>query len=203
MHITMPGRTFWIEAYGGRRYRQERVKSLRPIEVPRLAVAVYGGTQPERLARLMREADDGLFARFCWFWPDPVPFRLTCTAPRAAWAIEALNKLRMLELGPDNRPVMVPLAPDALPDMEAFGREMGERQDQASGLTRSAYGKARGTALRLSLVLEYLWWCGRDGMDPPPAAISPPRLCRRCDVRRGLPDAHGRACLWRRGGDVG
>ena len=37
---------------------------------------------------------------------------------------------------------------------------------------RSALGKARGLALRLSLVLEFLWWCGRDGMEPPPTQIS-------------------------------
>ena len=46
---------------------------------------------------------------------------------------------------------------------------MQERQEAAGGLMRSAFGKARGLALRLSLVLEYLWWCGgEDGMAPPP-----------------------------------
>ena len=41
---------------------------------------------------------------------------------------------------------------------------------------RSAFGKARGTALRLSLGLEYLWWCAKDGMDPPPSSIPPAAL---------------------------
>lgn len=67
------GRAFWIEAYGGRPYSVGRQKSPRPIDIPRLAVAVCGGTQPERLAELFRGADDGLLARFCWFWPDPLP----------------------------------------------------------------------------------------------------------------------------------
>jgi hypothetical protein len=40
------GRSFWIEAYGGRPYRVERVKHPEPIVIPRLAVAVSGGTQP-------------------------------------------------------------------------------------------------------------------------------------------------------------
>ncbi len=56
------GREFWIEAYGGRPYRVERKEQLNPIIVPRLAVAVYGGTQPGKLARLLRE-NDGLLAR--------------------------------------------------------------------------------------------------------------------------------------------
>jgi hypothetical protein len=37
---------------------------------------------------------------------------------------------------------------------------------------RSAFGKARGLALRLSLVLETFWWAASDGMSAPPAVIS-------------------------------
>ena len=37
---------------------------------------------------------------------------------------------------------------------------------------RSAYGKARGLALRLSLVIEMLWWAGTDGGPMPPTEIS-------------------------------
>ena len=70
------GRAFWIEAYGGRPYRVERQKNPEPIDVPRLAVAVYGGTQPEKLAGCSTDADDGLFSRVAWFWPEPLPFRL-------------------------------------------------------------------------------------------------------------------------------
>ena len=65
------GRAFWVEAYGGRPYSVERQKHPEPIVVPRLAVAVYGGTQPDKLALLMREADDGLLGRLLWAWPEP------------------------------------------------------------------------------------------------------------------------------------
>ncbi len=70
------------------------------------------------------------------------------------------------------RPVMVPVAADALHELEHFGREMQAAQAEAAGLMRSAFGKARGTALRLALVLELLWWCGRDDMSSPPITIS-------------------------------
>ncbi len=40
-----------------------------------------------------------------------------------------------------------------------------------AGLMRSAIGKARGLVLRLSLVLEYLRWCGEDGFAAPPDLI--------------------------------
>jgi hypothetical protein len=172
------GRAFWIEAYGGRPYRVERQKHLEPINVQRLVVAAYGGTQPDRLAGLFCEADDGLFARLAWLWPEPMRFRLARDAPDAAWAIEALDRLRLLDLAPgiaaadDGRPWNVALTADALRHMEAFAQEMQDRQTLAGGLMRSAYGKARGLALRLSLVLEFLWWAGRQGMEPPPDTIS-------------------------------
>ena len=172
------GRAFWIESYGGRPYRVERQKSPLPIIVPRLAVAVAGGTQPERLAALMADADDGLLARLLWTWPDPVPFRLGREAPGVAWATVCLDRLRLLDLAPgagpeeEPRPVMVPLVAEALPLIEEFAQNMQARQAEASGLMRSAYGKARGLALRLSLVLESLWWCAADGFAPPPVRIS-------------------------------
>jgi hypothetical protein len=179
------GRAFWIEAYGGRPYRVERQRSPEPIVIPRLAVAVCGGTQPDKLATLFKEADDGLLARIIWCWPEPVSFRLATKAPAAQWATDVLDRLRLLELAlgptPDEppRPIMAPLAVDALPMLEEFGRDMQERQSAAGGLMRSAYGKARGPALRLSLVIEMLRWCAMDGVTPPPAAISAPPFSAR------------------------
>jgi hypothetical protein len=67
---------------------------------------------------------------------------------------------------------MVPLAGDAVSLMERFGREMQKRQAEAGGLLRSALGKVRGQALRLSLILECMWWCEADGIAAAPAQIS-------------------------------
>ncbi len=168
-------RAFWLEAYGGRPYRVERRShGKEPIEIERLAVSVYGGTQPERLFELSAGPDDGLFSRILWLWPDPVPFRLGEATPDVAWAIEALDRLRELDLAPGNppKPIFMPLTPDAQRLMEEFGKEMEARLDQAGGLLRSAFGKARGSALRLSLVLEWLWCCAKAGMSLPPDSIS-------------------------------
>jgi Protein of unknown function (DUF3987) len=169
------GRTFWIEAYGGRPYRVERKSHPDPFIIPRLAVAVYGGTQPEKLARLMREGDDGLLGRILWVWPEPVPFRLGHRAPRVEWAIRALDRLRELDLQPGDppMPIMVPLTDEGRSMIETFAGKIQDRQKGAGGLLRAAFGKARGQALRLALVLEMLWWCGEDGASPPPIGISP------------------------------
>jgi hypothetical protein len=168
------GRAFWLEAYGGRPYRVERQKHPEPIVIPRLAVAVYGTTQPDRLAQIMSGADDGLLARVLWLWPDPVEFRLARETPDTAWAIDALDRLRELDLQADKppKPIKVPLSSEARQMMEVFAREMQERKGAAGGLLRTAYGKARGQVLRLALNLEFLWWCGDTGMTPPPMTIS-------------------------------
>jgi hypothetical protein len=168
-------RAFWNETFGGRFYRVERQKAP-AIKIPRCAVAVSGGTQPEKLATLFHDADDGLLARFLWLWPEAIPFHLGTKPPNTEWAIAAFDRLRLLDLAKDasgdTRPNIVALDPAARPDLEAFGQAMQARQQQAGGLMRSAFGKARGIALRLSLVLEFLWWCGREGFDAPPAVIS-------------------------------
>ena len=182
------GRAFWIEAYGGRPYRVERQKHPEPIVIPRLAVAVTGSTQPEKLAEIFREADDGLLARFVWGWPDPLPFRLGTAAPDSAWAIDALDRLRLLDLAPGAepglppRPILVPLVPEAVAMMEAFGQDMQRLQEGAGGLMRSAYGKARGLALRLSLVLAMLRWCGEPGWTAAPDVIDRDAFTAACDL---------------------
>ena len=47
---------------------------------------------------------------------------------------------------------------------------------------RSAYGKARGLALRLSLVLEYLAWCAEEDGRPEPACISAAAFVRAAQL---------------------
>jgi hypothetical protein len=170
------GRAFWVESYGGRPYRVERRKhSKEPIEIPRFVVAVYGGTQPERLAGLITGADDGLLSRILWGWPDPLPFKLGQKVPHTAWAVEALDRLRELDLQPGDppNPILTPLTADSQQLIEEFGQDMQSRRTNTGGLLRSAFGKARGAALRLSLVLEWLWWCGQDGLALPPNNITP------------------------------
>jgi Protein of unknown function (DUF3987) len=110
------GRSFWLESYGGRPYRVERQKLAQPIVIPHHAVAVYGSTQPDKLARFMKDADDGLLARFLWVWPNPVEFRIGQKAPGIAWAIDALDKLRELDLVPGEppTPLFVPIASEAI-----------------------------------------------------------------------------------------
>jgi hypothetical protein len=185
------GRQFWLEAYGGRPYRVERQKNPQPINVPRLAVAVTGGTQPDKLADLFHDPDDGLLARVLWAWPDPLPFRLGRVTPDAQFAIDSLDRVRGLDMAPGraegepSQPVMVPVAAAALPMLESFARDMQNRQQQAGGLMRSAYGKARGSVLRLAVVVQHLRWCALPAASPPPREICEECLTAACDLVAG------------------
>jgi hypothetical protein len=169
-------RPFWLEAWNGHEYRVDRVKHPEPVRILHNVVAWFGTIQPERLAQVMAEADDGLLARFIWCWPDPIPFDRPHTVPDTAFATRALDRLRQLEMHRNSdgtlTPNTVPLVNAAQPRMEEFGREMQRRRDLAAGLHRSSFGKARGVALRAALVFELLWWSARDGYDPPPIVIS-------------------------------
>ena len=75
-----------------------------------------------------------------------------------------LRRSTELRMGSDEfgnlAPIQVRLSSDAEKALEEFGREMDVRSREASGLFAGSLGKARGHALRLSLVIEYLWWCG-------------------------------------------
>jgi hypothetical protein len=168
-------RPFWLEAYGGRQYRVERQKHPEPIVVLRLAVAWFGTIQPERLAEVMNDADDGLLARFIWLWPEPVPFAVPSRTPGIDAAIHRLDRLRMLQLqdapaGPT--PVLLPLTVPAQTALVTYCREIQQGRDLTAGVMRSACGKARGLMLRIALILDHLWWCARDGLDAPPNTVS-------------------------------
>jgi hypothetical protein len=148
-------RPFWLEAYGGRRYRVDRVKSNVPIIIPHLAVSWHGGIQPEKLVGVLQGADDGLLSRFAWFWPNAVPFHLTEATPDATQVTERLDRLRLLELtagftsDDPSRPFLVPLDAATHPLMEAFGREM-----RSSGSNSPAVWCAPPTAR------PAVWCCG-------------------------------------------
>ena len=161
-------RPFWLEAYVGGPYQVDRQKHPEPLFVPHLAVPVFGTIQPDRLDDVLTGADDGLGSRFLWSWPEAQPFRRPSGAADVDGAAAVLGRLADLAMPKDAEgcpcPSYVGLSGEAADALEAFATEMQAREGEAHGLLKSALGKARGQALRLALVLEYLWWCA----DPDP-----------------------------------
>jgi hypothetical protein len=170
-------RALWLEAFGGRAYTIDRVKTGgEPIRIAHLSVAILGGIQPDRLASaLMAGDDDGLASRFILIWPDPVsPHRPRQVADDAA-ALAALRRLLQLAMipNPEGRPEpgLVMLAEDAIATFEEWRRDHAASEGETSGLLASHWGKLPGILLRLALLLEHLWWSIRPAA-PAPSSIS-------------------------------
>ncbi len=169
-------RPFWLQAWNGGSHVVDRVKRPDPIHIPHLSLALFGTVQPDRLADLLADADDGLLSRFLWAWPDHVP---PFTRPNASADVDsaasALIRLADLEMPRDSNghfyPSNTALTDAAAHALESFGREMQQKEEQIGGLMKGVIGKARGHVLRLALVLEYLWWCS-DPTAPEPHEIS-------------------------------
>lgn len=159
------GRAFWVEAYGGRPYRVDRKTDASAAGTPRLTIGVLGGTQPDKLAGLLRGEDDGLVSRFLWAFPSQVP-RFTLLREHCGGAHDtaeaAFRRLTCLAMakGEDElpQPKSVPFEPGALDQLELFANELRSAAAHATGYLAGAMGKAPGHVVRLSAIQEFLWW---------------------------------------------
>jgi len=150
------------------------VKHPLPVIIPRLSIGVWGGIQPDRLSDLIDGPDDGLQARFLWFWPDKIALRRPARHASFEIGKAALQKLVELPLVPSDdggsRPFLCPLADDAADTFEEWRK--AHFAVEVSGALASVFGKAPGQVLRIALVLEHLWWCGETSLSLPPSRIS-------------------------------
>jgi len=171
-------RAFWLEAYGGRSYRYDRVKDNAAIDLPFCAVSLLGGIQPDRLNRFILSGDDdGLASRLLYAWPDPVPSRRPSRAADQFALLAALQRLAALEFVPADgdsvKPRVVLLETDAADEFQAWWeRTQWNAKQTATGRVAGAIGKLDGITLRLSQVLEFLAWAWRQSNTPEPEKIS-------------------------------
>lgn len=156
-------RAFALEMYGGRAYIVDRVKNPEPLRIANLSIGVLGSIQPDRLSAIVDGPDDGLSSRFAWCWPEPPQdIRLARSSVDDSAARKAFIRLTGLPMGIDElgrlAPKQVLLEPAALDRLEQFAREVHRQAADANGPLAGTLGKARGHVLRLSCVLEFLWW---------------------------------------------
>ena len=165
-------RAFAIEMYGGRSYIVDRVKNPEPLRIRHLSVGILGGVQPDKLSVIIEGPDDGLASRILWSWPEALPqFSLSRTKVDDGDARSAFARLADLQMGTDEfgfpEPNRLRLEPQAEDVLEDFACDMAQRGNETSGIFSGALGKARGHALRLATVIEFLWWCGTPGVQEP------------------------------------
>jgi Protein of unknown function (DUF3987) len=157
-------RAFWIEAYGGRPYRYDRVSLDAPIDIPFCAVSLIGTLQPDRLnTMLLSGDDDGLAARLLYAWPDPVPPRRPSKGVDYATVQAVLQRLWDLPFDRDDggnaRPRITLLEADAADEFQVWWEhKQWDAKLAAGGKLAGAIGNLDGVALRLAQVLEFLEW---------------------------------------------
>jgi len=155
-------RAMWLEAWGGRSYIIDRVKlDGEPIQIPHLSVGVLGGIQPDRLASVLHAGDDdGLHARFLYFWPEPVPpmrpIGDLANGPALA-ALRRLSALDMIESGDGKTRHKIVGLTDSAADLFQQWRD-AHVDYEPNGRLAGWWGKCPGFFLRLALVLKFLWW---------------------------------------------
>ena len=151
-------RAAWLECYGGRPYRLDRVKDG-TIDVPCTAAAVLGTIQPDRLNTLVLGGDnDGFASRFLYAWPEPRLRKRPKRAPDRELILKTFRRLAGLRYAPGD-PHILALDKKAANAFEHWWTGEHSRDiAAASGVLAEAYSKMSGGVLRIALALEYIWW---------------------------------------------
>jgi hypothetical protein len=160
----------WLETHGGRGIIVDR-KTSDTISVPRAAVSIAGGIQPEILRRALspQYLENGLAARMLLACP---PRRLRVWTENdlpgnVRLAMEAVfDRLYSLgfvaELQGDLIPGALLLDPGAKALFIKFFNEHGREHDALGGGLAAAWSKLEGYAARLAMVLHLTRWAAGD-----------------------------------------
>jgi hypothetical protein len=163
-------RPLYIEAWAAAPWTINRKTLDTPIEIPRAAVTMLGGMQPEKLREFFDDqADDGLGARFLYTWPDP-PNRVPLWERRGAddaWASAAIERIWQA-MGTPAKPFVLAIDPRTFDPVDERLVNLARREE---GFVAGFVGKGRGTIARLAALLTLLEWSA--SADPtPPTTVS-------------------------------
>jgi Protein of unknown function (DUF3987) len=130
---------FWLEAWNGKNFIVER-QGRPPVDVDYLLVGLTGGFQPDKFARAFEGDDDGMYARFCFAWPEepahmPLSNEVTEIEPEIQ---NALTRIVELPAGEDGifAPRTVDLSPEAVVAFEAFRTILAHTKRELDGRER-------------------------------------------------------------------
>jgi hypothetical protein len=160
---------FWLEAWNGKNFVVER-QGRPPVVVDYLLVGVTGGFQPDKLARAFEGDDDGMYARFCFAWPDE-PAHMPLSNEVSEIEPEIQNALmRLINLPADEDGVFAPrtvdLSAESVSAFETFRTFLAHLKPDLDGREREWAAKGSTHVLRLSGTLAYLDWAMVGGAEP-------------------------------------
>ena len=147
---------------------------------------MLGGTQPDKLDRLLvKTDDDGLLARFLTVYPDPVPLSRPVAKIDHERLQNALERLRNIPAAKCDsgspRPAVVPFSVAAADMLQEFREQCRKWEAGSHGFLKGHIGKMPGLAVRLSCVLAHLDWAF-DAEGAPPECIDVNHIARACHL---------------------
>lgn len=166
----------WLEMHRAGRISVDRKGGdHKHISVPRAAVCITGGIQPQILSRVLgREYfENGLASRFLFAMPPAPQRKWTEVELDAALQDETCSAFDRIfdyrpAIPPDGElhPTDVELSPEAKEVWKDFYNEHGEEQSGLTGDLASAWSKLEGYAPRLALLLHCMKKAGEGGGRP-------------------------------------
>jgi hypothetical protein len=160
---------FWLEAWNGKNFVVER-QGRPPVVLDYLLVGVIGGFQPDKLARAFDGDLDGMYARFCFAWPEepahmPLSNEVTEIEPEIQ---NALTRIVNLPAEADGvfAPRTVDLSVEGIATFETFRTFLAQLKPDLDGREREWVAKGGTHVLRLSGTLAYLDWAMQGGAEP-------------------------------------
>jgi Protein of unknown function (DUF3987) len=160
---------FWLEAWNGNSYGVERIG--RQLEIDYLLVGVVGGFQPDKLVKAFAGDDDGMYARFCFSWPEEAPHRnliddIADVDPNLKRALANLDGLAIS----DGRGLVrkaIRLSPTSRQEFEQFRQFVHAKRQGLDGREREWMAKAPAHVLRLAGTLCLLDWAWDEASSEP------------------------------------
>ncbi len=165
----------WLEVHGGRTLLIDRkTGNPRTICIPRAAVSICGGIQPEILSRAMTATHraSGLSARLLLCCPPRRKKRWT-DAELHRSAVEPIEHLyrNLLDLqmqdveGDDPVPVIVKLSTDAKRRFKEFYNQHADEQSTMTGELAATWSKLEAYAPRLALIIHMTRFASGEAVD--------------------------------------
>jgi hypothetical protein len=148
----------WCEVHQGKPALIDR-KGSQPLSVPRAAVSIIGGIQPELLRNAIsgEHLFDGVASRILFVAP---PERVKTWSDdtisddaRNDWT-NLLDELLALRLDKDGNPIDLPITNEAKAEWVAYYDLHAQRESEADGPYRSALAKLEAITARLALVVQ-------------------------------------------------
>jgi uncharacterized protein DUF3987 len=148
----------WTEMHQGSPALVDR-KGSATLSVPRAAVSIVGGIQPELLRKEIcgDHLYDGIASRLLFVVPNETPDEWTedtvSEATGSAWNA-LLDQLLALRPNNDGTPFDLPLTDEAKAAWVEYYKDHGQRAHEEDGPMRAAMSKLKATTARLALVIQ-------------------------------------------------